>query len=77
MEIKTEFLFQDENEKMIFGILASSLKNDLDKILAANQINLSERKKNTELYTTLLQASDKKDLEHFSLDDVSVCTCKI
>ncbi len=61
-EVFKEYFFQDNNEKLIFRILAETLKKKLDRILEANQIE--DATSQHAVFSSILQSSDPKDLDH-------------
>lgn len=72
MDIKTEFSLIDSDEKIIFEILAENLKNELDDIFISNHIDVTAKKKNKQLFATLLQANDNGQLDDLNVKDTDL-----
>jgi hypothetical protein len=66
-----DYYFQDNNEKLIFKILANTLKNNLDQILEANQVCVSNENKNYALFSAMLHSKDPTSLDNLFSNEVS------
>jgi hypothetical protein len=63
-EVFKEYYFQDNNERLIFRILAETLNKKLDRILEANQIEDLDATSQHAVFSSILQSSDPKELDH-------------
>ena len=71
-ETYKEYYFQDNNEKLIFKILAETLKKNLDQILEANNLSLSNEKNKHSVFSAIFNPRDASSLNSLLLNEVCV-----
>lgn len=67
-----DYYFQDNNEKLIFKILADTLKKNLDQILEANQVCVSNENKNYALFSAMLNSNYHTSLDNLVFNEVGL-----
>lgn len=73
--LNNEPLFKDENDKLIFKILAEILKKHVDHVLEANCAEVkNEQNSRNLLYSFILKTNEKNELDQFEFnnDDLAI-----